>query len=86
MCFSPPKPPKVLPNPEVLRSQGEARAAAQTERAEAKRRRTEDNVTRLGGYGRTSLLRGDRGGLGFPTPMARSLFVPNSTVGNGLLR
>ncbi len=74
MCFSAPKPPPVVEDPELKRQQEEARQQAQQIRSQNKKAATADEIAKqLGKVGRGSLLTGGQGGAGFSAPIARSL-------------
>lgn len=66
MCFSAPKPPPVVEDPELKRQQAEARREAQAIRSQNKEKATAADLTRaMGRVGRGSLISGGQGGAGF---------------------
>jgi len=78
MCFAkkPPPPPKVYTDPALQVQQLDARDDEAALRAEAKDRRIEERMSQLSGrMGRGATLTGGRGGMGYATPAARSLFA-----------
>lgn len=76
MCFKPPKPKPVAPNPELALQKSDSEAIAQERRSEAKKMRINETIAKMSGYtGRSSLFSGGAGGAGFAAPAARSLFV-----------
>ena len=76
MCFSAPKPPPVIEDPELKAQQQAARDQAAQIRAQNKKTATADEIARqMGKVGRGSLLSGGAGGAGFAAPLARSLLA-----------
>lgn len=79
MCGGTPKTPAPQPNYELARQARETRDMQISQRAELKKARLEDRIGSLGNrFGRASLFAGGQGGVGYPAPVTRQMFVSNA--------
>lgn len=75
MCFSGPKPPAVVADPELERQKADAAANAQADRASNKQAMIDQMIAGIIGKGGRNSLFTKSGGSGFAAPQARSLFT-----------